>query len=403
MKIPIVIIFFFFSFNPYRAKIVSYLGRDVKAASSLIRTDCDYTCVIVGLTQRCERAHIVLRLRSRREREIIMSKKVNAHTEVSRALASRRAYGRSKASDKAADRSRAEALARVGRDLSKSQSLVKENFYTRATFEKCVNEGARFLRWVRAEEGRRVSFSEAKNYIPDYLNSRVELYEQGKLSAGYLMTERAQLSKIYMIDLDGYKLPARELAIKGRAPEKYDSWKSRNSEQARFYESVGLRDFEYKFLKLDESKIYSEKCYNSTGIRLSRDDMGRCSNLQVAQRDSNGLVQSVVIAHGKHGKSRISEILPQNRDFVTHMLDSGRAYEWFAPGSHVPTQAARREYAQSLYHHYARPIDSLPREQVYCTRDGSGRMFDRQALERVSKSLGHGDGRYATVINNYLR
>lgn len=333
-----------------------------------------------------------------------MSKKVNTRTEVSRALASRRAYGRSKATDKAADRERADALARVGKDFDKSESLVKSNFYTRATFEKCVAEGSRFLKWVRAEEGRRVSFSEAKNYISAYLDSRVKLYEQGKLSAGYLMTERAQLSKIYMIDLDGYKLPSRELATKGRVnPEKYDIWKSRNPDQARFYESVGLRDFEYRFLALDESKIYRDKCFEATGIEITRDNIGRCSNLQVAQRDSNGLVQSVVIAHGKHGKSRISEILPQNREYVTHILDSGRVYEWFAPGSHVPTQASRREYAQGLYRHYARPIDSLPREQVYCSRDGSGRMFDRQALEKVSRSLGHGDGRYTTVINNYLR
>lgn len=336
-------------------------------------------------------------------KDLYMSKKVNVHTEVSRALAPRRAFGRSKASDKASDRERAEALSRVGKDFNKSESLVKSNFYTRATYEKCCSEGARFLRWVRAEEGRRVSFAEAKNYIPAYLDSRVKLYEQGKLSAGYLMTERAQLSKIYQIDLDNYKLPCRELATKGREPEKYDIWKSRNPDQARFYESVGLRDFEYRFLALDESKIYRDKCFEATGIEIIRDNKGRCSNLQIAQRDSNGLVQSVVIAHGKHGKSRISEILPQNREFVTHMLDSGRAYDFFSPGSHMPTQAARREYAQSLYHHYARPIDSLPREQVYCTRDGSGRTFDRQALERVSRSLGHGDGRYTTVINNYLR
>lgn len=333
-----------------------------------------------------------------------MSKKVNVYTEISRALAPRRAYGRSKVADKASDRERAEALSRVGKDFNKAESLVKSNFYTKATYQKCVNEGARFLRWVRAEEGRRVSFDEAKNYIHDYLDSRVQLYQQGKLSAGYLMTERAQLSKIYMIDLDGYKLPRRELATKGREnPEKYDIWKSRNPEQARFYESVGLRDFEYRFLALDESKIYRDKCINATGIELKRDELGRCSNLQIAQRDSNGLCQSVVIAHGKHGKSRLSEILPQNREYVTHMLDSGKAYDFYSPGSHVPTQAARREYAQSLYRHYARPIDSLPCEQVYCTRDGSGRMFDRQALERVSKSLGHGDGRYTTVINNYLR
>lgn len=332
-----------------------------------------------------------------------MSKKVNVHTEVSRALAPRRAYGRSKATDKAADRSRAESLAHVGRDFDKSQSIVKENFYTRATFEKCCSEGARFLRWVRADEGRRVSFLDAKGRVRDYLDSRVELYQQGKLSAGYLMTERSQLSKIYMINLDDYKLPSRELATKGREPERYDIWKEKNPEQSKFYESVGARDFEYRFLAPDEARIYASKCERLTGYKLTFDEWNRVSNIQAFSRDANGLIDRVVIAHGKHGKSRISEILPENRKFVTEQFDSGRAYKWFSPGSHVPTQSARRAYAQSLYYDSARNFNELQSEQMYRCRDGSGRAFDRQALERVSRSLGHGDGRYTTVINNYLR
>lgn len=332
-----------------------------------------------------------------------MGKKVNVRTEVRQNLSDRRAFGRSKAADKAADRERANALSRQGREYNKAESLVKENFYTRATFEKCVSEGARFLQWARAEEGRRISFAEGKNYVVPYLEHRLELYREGKISAGYLMTERAQLSKIYQVNLDNFKLPTRTVATKGRSPERWENFAKNHEDQARFYASVGLRDFEYKFLALDESKIYAEKCLNSTGVQITRDEWGRCSNLQVATRDENGLVSSVVVAHGKHGKSRVSEILPANREYVTRALESGRAYEYFNPASHVPTQAARRAYAQDLYRYYARPVDQLPREAVYQTRDGSGRMFDRDALERVSRSLGHGDGRYTTVINNYLR
>lgn len=332
-----------------------------------------------------------------------MAKRVNAITEVRQNLGDRRAFGRSKSADQAADRERVDALSRQGRDFNKAESLVKEHFYTKATYEKCVSEGARFLKWVRAEEGRRISFAEGKNYIRPYLEHRLELYREGKISAGYLMTERAQLSKIYLVNLDNFKLPTRTVATKGRSPESWEKFTRNHPDQARFYSSVGLRDFEYKFLAFDESKIYAEKCLNATGVHITRDEWGRCSNLQVAARDPNGLVKSIVVAHGKHGKSRISEILPVNREYVTHMLDSGRAYEYFNPASHVPTQASRRAYAQDLYRAYARPIDQLRPEQVYRTRDGSGRMFDRDALERVSRSLGHGDGRYTTVINNYLR
>lgn len=229
------------------------------------------------------------------------------------------------------------------------------------------------------------------------------MYREGKISAGYLMTERSQLSKIYQVNLDNFRLPQREVATKGRDPERWEDFSKSQGDQARFYSAVGLRDFEYKFLAFDEARIYHDKCLNATGVEIKRDEWGRCSNLQVATRDENGLISSVVVAHGKHGKSRVSEILPADREFVTRSLESGRAYDWFNPGSHVPTQAARREYAQSLYRYYSRPVDQLRQEQIYQTRDGSGRVFDRDALERVSRSLGHGDGRYATVINNYLR
>lgn len=332
-----------------------------------------------------------------------MSKKIKPEAEVRQNLASRRAYGRSKAADKAADRERANALSIQGKDFNKAESLVKQHFYTRATYEKCVSEGARFLKWVRATEGRRVSFAEAKNFVIPYLETRRELVYSGRLSAGYLMTERAQLSKVYQVDLDKFECPPRTAAEKGRQPETLRNWSELHPDAARFYESVGLRDFEYKFLALDEAQIYASKCLSATGYRLQRDEVGRCSNLQVAERDENGLVKSVVIAHGKHGKSRVSEIIPANRSYVTDMMDSGAYSQFFAPTSHVPTQAARRVYAQQLYAYHARPIDELQREEIYCCRDGSGRVFDRAALEKVSVSLGHSEGRYTTVINNYMR
>lgn len=332
-----------------------------------------------------------------------MSKKVNVYTEVSRALSTRKAFGRSKSADKSADRERADALSRQGRDFDKSESLVKEHFYTRATFEKCVNEGARFVRWVRSETGRRVAFEDCRKFIESYMNHRIQMFEQGKLSAGYLMTERAQLSKIYRTDLDYIKLPQRGTATKGRVLESYQKWKLKNPAQARFYASIGARDFEYKFLAPDEARIYAEKCENATGFKIRVDEWGRVPNIQPFSVDSKGLIDKVVVVHGKHGKSRVSEILAENRAYVTECLASGKAYEFFSPGSHVPTQAARREYAQSLYRDSARSFNELRSEDLYRCRDGSGRVFDRNALERVSVSLGHSEGRYTTVINNYLR
>lgn len=312
-----------------------------------------------------------------------MARKINKKQEVSNFLKDRKTYGRSKAQDKANDRHIAEQCSYRNQDYDKGKSSVKQNFYTNKTYQQCVNEGVRFLGWVRNFTGARVSIQDAQYYIADYMASRLALWEQGKLSAGYLMTERAQLSKLYCVDLDYIALPKREKAVKGRSSmslQSFENFKITHTDQARFYSSVGLRDFEYTFLSLDSTKIYREKCKNQIGFDIKTDSQGRTSNLQVARRDDDGNISLIAVAHGKHGKSRFSVIHPRDRAFVTQCIDSGRAYEWFNPAWTVPTQACRREYAQKLYQVIAKPLDTLAREQLYCCRDGSGRVFDRTAL-----------------------
>lgn len=68
--------------------------------------------------------------------------------------------------------------------------------------------------------------------------------------------------------------------------------------------------------------------------------------------------------------------------------------------SHLPdseVQDLRREYAQQLYLHYAGSGWSLPPTD----RRLRPTDYDREAVERVSKALGH--NRRDVVLNNYLR
>lgn len=152
-----------------------------------------------------------------------------------------------------------------------------------------------------------------------------------------------------------------------------------------------------------EFNAYRIKCEEATGVRIGLDASGRACNIQPAARDSEGRISAMVVAHGKHGRSRVSEILPEDRQYITDIWDSGRIYDYLGPNDRVPTQAARREYAQALYREHCRDLTRLPDEQIYSCRDGSGRHFDREAVALVSRSLGHGSDRYTYVINNYLR
>lgn len=60
-------------------------------------------------------------------------------------------------------------------------------------------------------------------------------------------------------------------------------------------------------------------------------------------------------------------------------------------------QNLRREYAQQLYLHYAGPGWALPPTN----RRLRPTDYHREAVERVSKALGH--NRRDVVLNNYLR
>lgn len=313
----------------------------------------------------------------------------------------RQAYGRNKYNDKQEDARRAAQNPEYG----KADSLVKQYFYSRSTYRQTVAEGARFLEWARQQSGRRLSVEAARPYVEAYLDHKKAEYQAGRLSAGTLQAKRSQLSKVYRIDLNSYQLPKRTAPEKGRivGAEKWAAYKANNPDKARFYAALGCRQFEYRLMNRGEFMTYRMKCEEATGVRIGLDASGRACNIQPAARDSEGRISAVVVAHGKHGRSRISEILPEDRQYISDIWDSGRIYDYLGPNDRVPTQAARREYAQALYRAHCRDLTQLSDEQIYSCRDGSGRHFDREAVALVSRSLGHGSDRYTYVINNYLR
>lgn len=172
-------------------------------------------------------------------------------------------------------------------------------------------------------------------------------------------------------------------------------------EAARPYVEAYLdtKKAEYQAGRLSAGTLQAKRSQIS---KLYRIDL---TNYQLPKRTApeKGRISAVVVAHGKHGRSRISEILPEDRQYITDIWDGGRIYDFLGPNDRVPTQAARREYAQSLYRAHCRDLTQLTDGQIYSCRDGSGRHFDREAVALVSQSLGHGSDRYTYVINNYLR
>lgn len=222
--------------------------------------------------------------------------------------------------------------------------------------------------------------------------------KEAGVSPWTLQTERSQLSKVFMVDLDYIQLPKRTTSTKGRSSDPH--WNPANHpEQIRFYESIGARKNEYRFLKESEIQAIEKKL----GKKLKRDVHGRVSNLQI-HRNSNGKIESITVLKAKHGKTNHSVILPENQDFVTEQFESGNYENFYNPPDHCNVHACRREYAKKLYFRNRRDLSTLSENELYrCRGELLGCVYDKEALDIVSKSLGHGNGRYYDVVHRYLR
>lgn len=321
--------------------------------------------------------------------------------EVYENLKDRRAFGRSKHEDKARDR--ADRL-RAGDAADKVESRQKYYFYNRSTYDAYVRKAVEVFKFANAEAGHRLTFTEVENYLEKYLDKRKEAALRGEITPRTLATERSQISKVWQVNLDHYKiLPCHAESDKGRGRDRH--WNpEHHKEQLDFYRAVGARKNEYRDLTRQEVLAYKDQVYRETGIVMEPDLHGRVSNLQPIISPVDNLVEKVVICKAKHGKTNVAEILPQNREMVTKAFATGKFRDYFNPSSHAGTHSCRRSYAQDVYSHFMRDLNNLRTDQLYiCRGRYKGRVYDREAVARVAECLGHARNDLFDTIHNYLR
>lgn len=67
---------------------------------------------------------------------------------------------------------------------------------------------------------------------------------------------------------------------------------------------------------------------------------------------------------------------------------------------YAPVHTWRRSYASDLYHRLARPVEEIPRQEQYiCRGERAGIIYDKRAMQAVSKMLGHAR---LDVVTSYL-
>lgn len=355
-------------------------------------------------------------------------KRPSLKQELNKALSPRQGYERSKHLDKQLDHQEYIRFRDAGLEHDKMQSREKYYFHSKNTYNETLMRGVKCWRWINEYIGHRIPLEEVPAHLNKYLDYRKELAERGEISARTLAKERSQLSKCFLVNTDNYKIllcssesdKGRSVSIKWSDDlshieiERQDGFdRHYNHENHRsaveFYAMTGARQAEYHYMNVGEVKHYAQHFKQVLAERLPgrefelyRDEHGRIPNIQPI-RNSSGTVCAVVICHAKHGKTNYSEILPEHRERLTAIFDSGEYHRYMNPSDHANVHACRRAYAQAFYNKICRPIEDLSEKEIYRTRDGTHRAYDREAVGRVAKSLGHKDNDEFDTIHKYLR
>lgn len=226
------------------------------------------------------------------------------------------------------------------------------------------------------EHGVKYDMDEAFKLIPEY-GKRLEA--DGK-SAWTIYTAINAIAKAYGVSTQelGYKPPKRERASVARS--RYATEMDRhfsvenNKNLITFCQCFGLRRRELEAL---------------TGDMMKRNNRGRLF---------------VRVINGKGGKKRwvpFCGTLKEEKLVVDLMTQASATKVFPYVHSKADIHGYRSVYACKLYKTYARPTETLKSSEKYvCRKDKAGVVYDKKAMQIVSRALGH--NRISVIANSYL-
>ena len=226
------------------------------------------------------------------------------------------------------------------------------------------------------EHGVKYDVDEAFKLIPEY-GKRLEADVK---SAWSIYTAMNAIAKAFGVSTEslGYKPPKRERASVAR---------SRYATEMDRHFSV----------EANEKLITFCQCFG-----LRRRELEALTGDKMAFNKKGGLL--VHVTNGKGGKERWVVFCgtEKERKVCEDLMRQAGNTKVF---SHVHTKADihyyRSVYACRLYKAIARPVEAIPREDRYiCRKDKAGVVYDKRAMQMVSRSLGH--NRISVIANSYL-
>ena len=276
-------------------------------------------------------------------------------------------------------RLRLQAMFKAGfgnkRSSDKMNADTRNKIYSKNTFETYKRQFRYFAEWLSEAHSDAVTLSDARGYVDEYL---LHLIEAGR-SAYSISTAKAALAKVFQTDATQFiATPSRERSaiIRSRsevANDKHISDK-REQELARFTSALGLRRSE--MLRIQANALYFKN--------------GKAF-LNVTEGTKGGKTRQVEICGATEGETREIVRWIQSRD--------GKLFPKLS--KHYDNHYYRAVYAKRLYDRYKRKYKDIPQKERYIMRkDRAGEVFDKLAMEIVSKNLGH--NRISVIAQSYL-
>lgn len=249
-----------------------------------------------------------------------------------------------------------------------------KGIFSHQTFETYMQQCHQFVNWLKEnEEIPKVrKILEARKYVGIYLE---ELKDKA-YSPYTVHTAAAALAKMYECRMEdfGVDLDKRERKVIKRSRQEPDpEYERKHQDIVDFYRGCGLRRCEM--------------------LRLKGEDVYRNEKGEVI----------VHVRKGKGGKERFVTARTQYADHILKMAGAVMPKEKVfltLPGK-LQNHRYRGDFAKGLYYELARPLDKIPKDELYIMRkERAGEKYDRVAMLEVSRQLGH--NRIGVIAESYL-
>lgn len=253
---------------------------------------------------------------------------------------------------------------------AKANNATADKIYSYNTLRSYIYQSCKFAKYVK-EAHKCKKIEDCRPYVDEYLQYGINR----NLSPYTLKLQASALAKLYGCSgTDFIKTPSRKRSEITRSRKECERDKhfseKKNADLVTFCKSTGLRRRELRYLTGDKLRFKNGKPY-------------------------------VLVTNGKGGKIRLAPVTGDPDKVAELMKKAGTGKVFATVSKNADIHHFRACYAKTLYKAYARPIETLSRHQrYYCRGDMKGVVFDRAAMLKVSKALGH--DRLNVIAGHYL-